>query len=61
MTKRRNHSPKFKAKVALATLKGDKTLAEITQQYNVHPTQIKLWREQLVSQADSLFKNTRGS
>ncbi|WP_175233394.1 transposase, partial [Paraburkholderia humisilvae] len=42
MTKRscRSHSPAFKAKVALAALKGDKTLAELAQQYEVHPNQI---------------------
>ncbi|SEJ91662.1 Transposase [Paraburkholderia diazotrophica] len=41
MTKRsrRSHSPAFKAKVALAALKGDKTLAELAQQYDVHPNQ----------------------
>ena len=38
--KRRNHSPEFKAKVAIAALKGDKTLAEMAQQYDVHPNQI---------------------
>ncbi len=37
---RRNHSPAFKAKVALAAVKGDKTVAEIAQQYEVHPTQV---------------------
>jgi transposase-like protein len=35
---RRNHSPAFKAKVALAAVKGEKTLAELAQQYDVHPT-----------------------
>ena len=54
MTTRRNHSSKFKEKVALSTLKGDKTLAQIAQQYEVHPTQIKQWREQLVNQASIL-------
>ena len=37
---RRNHSATFKAKVALAAVKGDKTVAEIAQQYEVHPTQV---------------------
>ena len=37
---RRNHSPAFKAKVALAAVKGEKTLAELAQQFDVHPNQI---------------------
>ena len=42
MTKRprRNHSPAFKAKVALAAVRGEKTLAELSQQYDVHQNQI---------------------
>ncbi|MGF6297709.1 transposase-like protein [Paraburkholderia sp. WC7.3g] len=46
MTKRnrRTHSPAFKAKVALAALKGDKTLAELAQQFDVHPNQITTGR-----------------
>lgn len=53
MTKRprRNHSPAFKAKVALATLKGEKTLAEVAQQFDVHPNQIKQWKDQLLAGA----------
>ena len=37
---RRTHGPAFKAKVALAAIKGEKTLAELAQQYDVHPNQI---------------------
>jgi len=46
MTKRvrRNHSPAFKAKVALAALKGEKTLVELAQQFNVHVNQITQWK-----------------
>ncbi|SPD37276.1 transposase (fragment) (plasmid) [Cupriavidus taiwanensis] len=49
MTKRsrRTHSATFKAKVAMAALKGDKTLAELAQQYDVHPSQITEWKQQL--------------
>lgn len=49
MTKRnrRAHSPAFKAKVALAALKGDKTLTELAQQFDVHPNQITDWKKQL--------------
>ena len=43
---RRNHSPVFKAKVALQALRGDKTLAELAQQHDVHPNQITTWKSQ---------------
>ncbi len=50
MTKRtrRNHTPAFKAKVALAAIKGEKTLAELAQQFDVHPNQITQWKGQLL-------------
>jgi len=53
--KRRNHLPGFKAKVALAALKGDKTLAELAEQYDVHQNQIQDWKKQLLEQADTVF------
>ena len=53
--KRRNHSPAFKAKVAMATLQGDKTLAELSNQYDIHVNQIQTWRNQLKDNIDSLF------
>ncbi len=52
---RRNHAPAFKAKVALAALKGDKTLAELAQQFDVHPNQITQWKSQLLERALELF------
>jgi transposase-like protein len=57
MTKRtrRTHAPGFKAKVALAALKGEKTLAELAQQYDVHPNQITAWKAHLVEAASGLF------
>ena len=45
---RRNHAPAFKAKVALAAIKGEKTLAELAQQFDVHPNQITQWKAQLL-------------
>jgi transposase len=57
MTKRirRTHSPAFKAKVALAAIKGEKTLAELAQQFDVHPNQITTWRSQLLEGAAGVF------
>ncbi len=52
---RRNHSPDFKAKVALAAIKGERTLAELAQQFDVHPNQITLWRSQLLERALAVF------
>src|SRR5512135_373894 len=52
---RRNHAPAFKAKVALAALKGEKTLAELAQQFDVHPNQITQWKTQLLERALELF------
>ena len=53
--KRRNHSPAFKAKVAMTALQGDKTLAQLTSQYDIHVNQIQTWRNQLKDNMVSLF------
>ena len=57
MTKRtrRNHTPAFKAKVALAAIKGEKTLAELAQLFDVHPNQITNWKAQLLDGAAGVF------
>jgi transposase len=52
---RRSHSPAFKAKVALAAIKGERTLAELAQLYDVHPNQITAWKAQLVESAADVF------
>ena len=52
---RRNHTPAFKAKVALAALKGEKTLAELAQFFDVHPNQITDWKGRLLGGAAGVF------
>jgi transposase len=52
---RRNHSPAFKARVALEALKGEKTTAELAAQYEVHATQITSWKNELLQRAAEMF------
>ena len=56
---RRNHGATFKAQVALAAVKGDKTLAELAEQFSVHPTQITEWKQQLLTRAADVFGGTK--
>ena len=57
MTKRirRNHSPAFKAKVALAAIKGERTIAQLADQFDIHVSQITTWKEQLQEGAADVF------
>jgi transposase len=52
---RRNHSPAFKAKVALAAVKGDRTLAQLAEHFDVHPNQVTAWKAQLEGGASDVF------
>src|SRR4051812_50214257 len=58
---RRTHAPAFKAKVALAAIKGEKTLAELAQQYDVHPNQITAWKAQVLEGVAGLFGGVAGA
>ena len=58
---RRNHTPAFKAKVALAAIKGDRTLAQLAEQFDVHANQITTWKEQLLEGAADVFGPGSGS
>ena len=57
---RRKHSGSFKAKVALAALKGDETVAELASRFQVHPSQVHAWKRVLVESAPGLFRNGGG-
>jgi transposase len=58
---RRKHSGAFKAKVAMAAVKGDKTLSELAKAFDVHPNQITQWKDELLQGAAGLFEKGAGS
>jgi len=58
---RRNHTPAFKAKVALAAVKGEMTLAQLADHFDVHPNQITTWKAQLQEGAADMFGPSGGN
>jgi transposase len=58
---RRNHTPIFKSKVALAAVRGEQTLGELAQHFDVHPNQIKQWRDKLLAEAGDIFSGGKES
>lgn len=58
--KRRNHSPEFKAKVALAGIKGDETLSELAQRFGINANLIVKWKKQLLDQSSEVFTSGKG-
>ncbi len=55
MAKRRNHSPAFKSKVAIEAVRGDKTTAELSAEYGIHPNQISKWKKQRLEALPGVF------
>ena len=58
---RRNHSAVFKSRVALAAVRGEQTITELSQRFDVHPNQITQWKNQLLEHAAAVFENGTGS
>ena len=58
--KRRNHSSDFKAKVAMAAIKGDETLSELARRYNINANLIVKWKKQLLDNAAEVFASSKG-
>jgi len=58
-TKHNNFSPQEKAQIAILAIKGEKTMAQISSDYQVHPTQIGLWRKQALDNLSQLFQDNR--
>jgi len=61
MANKKTYSSKTKGKVALATVKGDKTLAEISSLYNVSPKRACVWKKQLLEQVNLVYENGSGN
>jgi len=59
MSKRRQHNPGFKARVALEAVKGERTVAELASRYSVHPTMINQWKKALIEGAPDIFERGR--
>ncbi len=53
--KRNQHSAAFKARIAMAALSGEKTLAELSSEFGIHPTMISTWKQELMRRASELF------
>ena len=60
MGMRKKFGNEFRAKVALAALKGDKTMAELASEFEVHPTQVSAWRNDLKERAADVFSGSAG-
>ena len=58
---RRNHGSAFKAKVALEAIKGEQTVVELAERFQVHPNQITQWKKQLLDRADEVFGKDKKS
>lgn len=59
--KRRQYSPEFKAKVALAAIRGEKTIAELGAQYEIYPAQVNTWKRELLENASTLFDSGKSA
>ena len=58
--KRRNHSPQFKAKVAVAAIQGDQTLSQLSERFGIHTNLIVKWKKQLLESSAEVFASGKG-
>jgi len=58
--KRKTFTPAFKAKVAIAAIRGDMTIAELASRFEVHPNQISKWKREAIEQMSEIFATSRG-
>ncbi len=58
---RKKHSPQFKAKVALATIQNDETIAQIASRFGVHPTMVSIWKRQMIEDVADIFDKNHNS
>jgi len=59
--KRRQYSAEFKAKIAIAAIRGEKTASELASQYEIHPTMLNTWKRQLLENASTLFDSGKSA
>ena len=56
---RRKHAPEFKAKVALAAIKGEETTSQIASRFKIHPAQVRSWKNEFLKNASVVFEKSR--
>ncbi len=56
---RKNYTGKFKSRVALATIRNDKTIAELASEFSIHPNLVRTWKSKLLAESEDIFSDKR--